>query len=109
MKTCGVCQREMDSPISALTETELMTLLDMTRHDGWKLYLGMLKLDLSDAMEELVSLDGDARAQLSRQMRCREIRKRLGFEEGLEIRVEEFLQTGESEIPLSRILEYQED
>jgi hypothetical protein len=103
-ETCGICQRAMDSPMSVLTASELAQLHEMTKTEGWKLYLGILRLDLSDAIEAMISRDGDVGRM---QTRCREMKLRLTFEECLEARTNELLQ--EDEVPVERLLGSRED
>ena len=105
MKTCGTCQRDMDSPMSVLTESELTRLYEMTRTEGWKLYLGILRLDLSDAIEAMISRDGDLDWM---QVRCREMKLRLTFEECLEARTSELLKEN-GEVSVDDLLGARED
>jgi len=80
------------------------TLLEMTGHPGWELYMAALRAQYQGAVYELIHLDGDGRVQLTRQMACREMAKRLQFETSLGPRLTAALESEEKVIPFSRIL-----
>jgi hypothetical protein len=76
----------------------------MTACPGWAIYTGMMRLQLSAALDELINDDGDARSALQRQMKCRTLLARLKFEEELEGIVNRLkAEDGEKPIALSRM------
>jgi hypothetical protein len=102
--TCFTCGSDVDGVDIEHDLKALRTLIDLTQHDGWQIYLDLLRQDYRKAISELVTQDGDARLQLTRQMKCRELAKRLVFDAGLETTLESLIETGDEHISASRIL-----
>jgi hypothetical protein len=91
--------------MAEMTREQVLLLGELTGHPGWALYVEILRRQLHEEVEELVGMDGDARAQLARQMKCRAFKARIRFEEELEAVIDHLQKEEEdSPIPLSRLL-----
>lgn len=102
---CPLCKTEMTDPVDWASASDVESLRAMTLHPGWDIYQNILRWQYAGAVAELVNGDGDARVQLTRQMKCRELGKRLLFEAGLPEAAESAGKGEAGRVPFARIMQ----